>query len=194
MRILFYKPNPRNTGSAANFNYYNNTFSFGIVKQHSWSETAKTGSFTENRGAPLYDVTVKLSNIEVAGIINSLEKNVAFSGFHQSEKQTVQFSFKPYLKEENQIGFSLSVFKTIKETSEKASFVIGFTFPEAILVREFLQTVLRESFFINDKQKKDTTIENTQTEEKTTYPKRHLPKKGKEDIADPFAQSPVEIF
>ena len=51
--------------------------------------------------------------------------------------------FCPYMREGNQVGFSFSINKQDKEDStNKVGFIIGFTFPEARLLRHDLETFL----------------------------------------------------
>ena len=70
--IQFYKPNPKVTGSACSF-YLNRDGSLmaSMLKQDSWNDQRKTGSFSKNKGHETKSVIVKLSRIEIAGIIDS---------------------------------------------------------------------------------------------------------------------------
>lgn len=48
--IQFYKPNPRNSGSACSFyKTRDGAIMFSIIKQASWDDSKKTGSFQKNR-------------------------------------------------------------------------------------------------------------------------------------------------
>ena len=141
--IQFYKPNPRVTGSACSFWHSSEekcVFA-SMIKQDSWDDSRKTGSFSKNKGHAKNSVIIKFSMIEAAGIIDAIERNAASSGYHTSKKQIVRFNFSPYInKNKNeQVGFSFSMNKESKEDStEKSSFVIGLLFSEARHLKEYL--------------------------------------------------------
>ena len=146
--IQFYKPNPKNTGSACSFwSNYDGSIMASLIKQASWDAKAKKGSFAKNKDNPNKRVIVKLNPTEVGGLIDSIETNREFSNYHTSQNQTLQIKFTPYLRNREQGGFSFSVFKQDKQDStNKVSYVIGFTFPEARYLKEFLIYVLRKIF------------------------------------------------
>tara|TARA_R100000008_G_scaffold85599_1_gene75961 strand:+ start:837 stop:1394 length:558 start_codon:yes stop_codon:yes gene_type:complete len=142
--IQFYKPNAKNTGSACSF-WVNRDGSVmaSLIKQASWDSQRKIGSFSKNKENPKGRVITKLSRTEVGGILDSIESNREFSAYHSSQKQVVQMKFGPYMRGDSQVGFSYSVNKQDKEDSTfKASFVIGFTFPEARVLKHDLQNFL----------------------------------------------------
>lgn len=148
--IQFYKPNARSTGSACSFyKTRDGSLMVTLVKQASWNDAKKIGSFQKNTKDPNGNVKIKLSYIEAANILMAIENNIEFKQFHNSEKQSVQIRFAPYLDKETseQKGFSLAVYRSMKnDPNNKANFLIGFTFPEARLVKEFLTYIIRESF------------------------------------------------
>ena len=174
--IQFYKPNPKVTGSACSF-YLKSDGSLmaSMLKQDSWNDQRKTGSFSKNKGHETKSVMVKLSRIEIAGIIDSIESNREWSAYHRSKNQVVQLSFSPYIRGEEdvelgkvtvsnektelkgnltktqpkQIGFSLSINKQMAEDStKKGSFIIGFTFPESRLLKHTLEIFLDKTLKI----------------------------------------------
>lgn len=147
--ISFYKPNSKNTGTACSFTFNTKDQSVwgSLIKQSSWNETKKIGSFSENQNNPNKSVKIKFSLTEAAGIIDSIERNVEFSAYHTSEKQTTRIKICPYIKDEKQVGYSYSVNKEDKQNSEnKQSYLIGFYFNEARLVKEFLIHALNATF------------------------------------------------
>ena len=90
---------------------------------------------------------IKFSDLEVAGLIDAIERNAEYSGYHGSQKQIVKFNFKPYLKNDEQLGFSFSVNREDKEDStDKQNYLIGFYYPEAMRLKIYLQTILTESY------------------------------------------------
>ena len=152
--IQFYKPNPRLTGSACSF-WMNsdNTIMSSMIKQDSWDDKRKVGSFAANKDNPKGRVIVKLSPSEIGGIIDSLESNREFSTYHSSAKQTLQLKFCPYLDKQtsNQKGFSFAVNKQDKEDStNKVGFIIGFTFAEGRYLKEYLVYLLSKFFASDD--------------------------------------------
>ena len=147
--IQFYKPNPKVTGTACSF-WVNKDGSImtSMIKQDSWNEAKKQGSFLKNKDNPQKKVVSKLSRIEIAGIIDSIERNVEFKNFHSSQNQVLQIKFCPYLDKETQAqkGFSFSINKQDKEDStQRTGFIIGFSYPEARLLKHDLENFLTSS-------------------------------------------------
>lgn len=182
--IQFYKPNPRNSGSACSFyKTRDGAIMFSIIKQASWDDSKKTGSFQKNKTDPKGNVKVKLSLAEVAGILESIDKDSEFKEFHNSANQTTQIRFAPYLdKNTNERkGFSLSVSKQTKDSQDKLSFVIGLTFKEARLLREYLVYIIHDSFANPIKGKGDREEGEGQIETPET-PKAQAPKEQSDDL------------
>ena len=147
--ISFYKPNSKNTGTACSFTVNSKDASIwgSLIKQSSWNEAKKIGSFSENQNNPNKSVKVKFSLTEAAGILDAIERNTEFSAYHTSEKQTTRIKFCPYIREDKQVGFSYSVNKEDKQNSEnKQSYLIGFYFNEARLIKEFITYALNSTF------------------------------------------------
>ena len=147
--ISFYKPNSKNSGTACSFTVNPKDASIwgSLIKQSSWNEAKKIGSFSENQNNPNKSVKVKFSLTEAAGILDAIERGVEFSAYHTSEKQTTQIKFSPYIRDEKQVGFSYMVSKSDKQNSEnKQSYLIGFYFNEGRLLREFLSYSLNSIF------------------------------------------------
>lgn len=147
--ISFYKPNSKNTGTACSFSVNSkdgNVWS-SLIKQSSWNEGTKTGSFSDNKDNPQKSARIKFSQTEVAGLLETLDKNIEFSAYHSSDKQVTKIKFAPYIKDDKQVGFSYSVQKENKDNIEnKQSYLIGFYFSEARLLKEFLLYSLRDIF------------------------------------------------
>jgi hypothetical protein len=147
--ISFYKPNSKNTGTACSFsvNSKDNSVWGSLIKQSSWNDAKKIGSFSENQNNPSKSVKVKFSLTEAAGLLDALERNTEFSAYHTSEKQITKIKLAPYIRDEKQVGFSYSVNKEDKQNVEnKQSYLIGFYFNEARLLKEFLTYSLNSVF------------------------------------------------
>tara|TARA_Y100000588_G_scaffold24072_2_gene24118 strand:+ start:10618 stop:11181 length:564 start_codon:yes stop_codon:yes gene_type:complete len=150
--IHFYKPNAKVTGTACSFylNKKDNAFFTTLIKQDGWDSNRRIGSFKKNKDNPNKRVNVKFSAVEIASIIDAIKSNRKFTGYHGSN-QIARFTFGPYERDGKQIGFSFNVTKESKEDStSKASFLIGFTFPEGELLSQHLSYILQESFKITD--------------------------------------------
>lgn len=147
--ISFYKPNSKNTGTACSFsvNPKDGSIWSSLIKQSAWNDSTKTGSFLENKDNPQKSAKIKFSQAEAAGLLETLDKNIEFSAYHSSDKQVTKIKLSPYIKDNKQVGFSYSVQKENKDNIEnKQSFLLGFYFNEARLLREFLVHALQSIF------------------------------------------------
>ena len=147
--ISFYKPNSKNSGTACSFTVNPKDASIwgSLIKQSSWNEAKKIGSFSDNQNNPNKSVKIKFSLAEAAGILDAIEKNGEFSAYHTSEKQTTKIKLCPYIRDEKQVGYSYSVNKEDKQNSEnKQSYLIGFYFNEVRLLKQFISYALDATF------------------------------------------------
>ena len=171
MSLQFYKPNPKSTGTACSFwrNSEDNTFWVSLIKQDSWNSKTKTGSFSKNKDNPKKRAIVKFSDTEIAGFIDAIERNAEYSGYHSS-KQIVKFNFKPYVKNDEQLGFSFSVNREDKEDStDKQNYLIGFYYPEAMRLKIYLHTILTESYKASDQAYKNNSQKSAPESKKENY-------------------------
>lgn len=163
--INFYKPNSKKTGHACSFQYAKDgNFYFSFAKQT--GESSKTGSFKSKDRSNT--INGKLSVTEVCSIIDSIDSNREFSAFHKSAKQTLSMKFGPYVRNEEQIGYTFSVNRK-GESGESKGYLIGFNFGEAVQVREYLKTALQTVFA--------GQIEKSQQLNVNSKPKREEPVK-----------------
>lgn len=207
--IQFYKPNPKVSGTACSFWVTQNGDAMAsMIKQASWNDAKKTGSFSANKGNSQKNVITKLNATEIAGIIDSLESNREFSAFHKSQNQILQIRFSPYLEKEEQTvemgyfsgeatvknekatlsgnvsgvitkkvrpqkGFSLSINKQGKEDStDKSSFLIGFSFPEGRLLKEGLLNMLSNMKVPQAQEEQDKDAVEKKEENKKAPPQK----------------------
>ena len=155
--IQFYKPNAKVTGTACSF-WLNrdNSVMASMIKQASWNSDRKIGSFAKNKDNPKKRVIVKLSRLEVAAIMDSIQSNRELSTYHRSQNQVLQIKFCPYVRDEQQVGFSFSVNKQEKEDSTaRTGFIIGFTFPEAKLLSHDLGLFLDQTSHSQEDNRED---------------------------------------
>lgn len=178
--LQFYKPTQKNTGSACSFALAqdNQGVMLSFVRQKSWDASSGKGRFhtSKKKDGNMVDgeenaATVKLSRIEVAGVIDSIESNRKWDAFHQYNEKETSIHFGPYRKSRkndktnkweehgDQVGFSLSV---VKSKPKKSSFRIGFTFPEARLLRHELENFLSQTIkeFIREKKNTADAVED----------------------------------
>jgi hypothetical protein len=147
--IHFYKPNPKNTGTACSFwhNAKEGSFFGSFIKQDSWNAKTRTGSFSKNKGNPKKEVIIKFSPTEIAELIDCIERDSESSGYHESPKQVVRFNFKRYIRNEERVGFSWGANKEAKDDAvNKINFIIGFNFAEGALLKEHLRFMLHDSW------------------------------------------------
>ena len=111
------------------------------VKQHSWNQSRRTGSFSENAKNPEKSISIKLNEVEVGGLIHAIEKYTDFSAFHSYEDNKTAISFKPYTKKDGTNAFSFGV---TRNSANK--FGIGVEMSEAYGLREFLKFYLQELY------------------------------------------------
>ena len=209
MNLQFYKPNAKGTGTACSFwrDDRDNSFWASMIRQD--SATAKT--FGKNKDNPKKNVKTKFQAVEIAGIIDAIERNEEYKNYHRSQNQEISFFFKPYFKGEEteelgelvgevvgevevsnkksqlngnlngnlkgkisktkptQVGFSFSINRTdIEDTTDKQSYLIGFYYPEATLLKNYLQSILQDSFRVpfnkGSSEKKPAQSKNTKDE------------------------------
>jgi hypothetical protein len=166
--IHFYKPNPKNTGTACSFwhNSKEGSFFGSFIKQDSWNSKTRTGSFSKNKGNPQKEVIIKFSPTEMAELIDCIDRDVESSGYHESPKQVVRFNFKKYIFKEERRGFSWGATKEAKDDAvNKVSFIIGLTFAEGALLKEHLRFMLHDSWQKNaEEYERKQSVNNHQTD------------------------------
>ena len=156
----WYHPTPKCTGSACSFylNDSENSFFSSIIKQKTWDADRRRATFHKDNADER--VIVKFSCKEICALIDCMDRNVEYSGYHGSN-QIVRFRFGPYAKkvkqgdewtEGPQVGFSFTVNKESKEDStNKKNFAMGFDYPEAKELKIFLEYLVRRSFDLDRK-------------------------------------------
>lgn len=152
MPLHYYHPNKAVKGFAASFWYSDrdDCVFATIIKQSGWDDERQNGTFKASKNDPTKNVTIKLSFQEVAGILDTIERNRPFSKFHDTKEQTKGISFTLWnTPGENPVpkGYSFSITLTNKnDAANKLSFYIGFSFAEAREIREFLIFAMHKHF------------------------------------------------
>lgn len=148
--LSYYKPNSQNKGAAAQFQFgtKENDYGlyFGIVKQFSWNNNSKRGSFSENSKNPSKNKKIKFNNTEASAICRVLESsNDKWSTVHKSETKTTSISFSHYIKDGNKLGYGISI-----NEKDGESFMIGLNNDEGYLLKEFLKSYILFTFEKNN--------------------------------------------
>ncbi len=147
MIVQIYKPNPRNTGCAFSFDIGATGRSgepcvyVRAVRQFSWDNQKKTGSFSQNAKNPENSISIKLNEVEIGGFINAVENYKDFSAYHSYEENKTQISFKPWLREGRENAFSFGI---VRNSTNK--FGIGVEMSESYCLLEFLKFALQELY------------------------------------------------
>jgi hypothetical protein len=140
-RIEFYKPQKSGSGTCATFecntsleDQKKNGFYVNLLKQHSWDDSSKTGSFKENVNQPDKHKKVKLTDLEICNILYVIESNGTkkFSTVHKNGEKTTPIFFEPYIKDNAFIGYILKI----------DSVGIAFNLVESIKLREYIKLAL----------------------------------------------------
>ena len=182
--LQYYKPNSKNTGCGCSFKYSakDDCIFVNMIKQASWDEQTKRGSFAGNAQNPKASCSLKLSLTEAADLISAVRRNGEVSAFHDSAKQVTRIKFSPYVRPTKddpsktaQVGYSFSVSKESKENAQdKTSFLIGFTFGEGVRLESFLCFALAKSFekAIQEDYNRSAAIPPAATPKKEDAPKQ----------------------
>lgn len=142
-RIDFYKPQKNGNGTCATFEANSTSgdakkkgFYINILKQHSWDDASKTGSFKENVNNPEKHKKVKLTDLELCNILYVLESNgnKKFSTVHKNGQKVTPIFFEPYLKDSEFVGHILKI----------DGAAIAFNLIESIKLREYIKNSLRD--------------------------------------------------
>jgi hypothetical protein len=89
MQLAFHKPNSKNSGFLFGFKISENKeFFIEAIKQFSWNDETKNGSFKENAKSqdPSKKLSVKLTMFEAGEILNVINSSGAYSTVHVSNK------------------------------------------------------------------------------------------------------------
>lgn len=147
MIVKLYKPNPRNTGCAFSCDL-GSVVQTGepcvyvrAVRQYSWDQSKRTGSFAKNAKNPETSVSIKLNETEIGGLINAIENYTEFSAYHSFEDNKTQISFKPWERDGRPNAFSFGI---VRNSTNK--FGIGVEMSEAYCLLEFFRFSLQELY------------------------------------------------
>lgn len=187
MNLQFYKGNAKVTGTACSFQTKGTSLFVNFIKQHSWNEAKKLGSFRENAKNPEKTTVLKFNAVEAAGMVDAIDRNAEYKFYHTAPNSNAMGKFCPYLRDNAQIGFSFNATKEQKgDTVNKVSFLIGFTFAESVLVKTFLLEFIRNSFYPQD----DVTAPPPKEAQEEEAPKKQA--YNKIQLTQPVAQTAAQ--
>lgn len=173
MNLQFYKGNAKVTGTACSFQTKGPSLFVNFIKQHSWNEAKKLGSFRENAKNPEKTTVLKFNAVEAAGIVDAIDRNAEYKFYHTAPNSNAMGKFCPYIRDNSQIGFSFNATKEQKgDTVNKVSFLIGFTFAESVLVKTFLLEFIRNSFYPQEESSAPTPAPAPKQAQQEEYPPR----------------------
>ena len=145
-QVTYYKPNSFNKGSAAQFQYGLKAGDDGlyvsIVKQASWDDKVKKGSFSANSKDPTKNKKIKLNATEAGAIYQVLTSPTEkWSSVHKTADKITSLSFSHYVKDGTKLGYGFSV-------GEKAgeNFMLSLTNAEGVVLSFFLQEYIKNTF------------------------------------------------
>jgi hypothetical protein len=155
-----YHPTKSVKGFACSFWYSDrdNAVYATLIKQAGWDEKTQNGTFKDSLNDPNKKVNIKLSFVEVAAILDCIERNRPFSNYHDQDDFPKQISFTPWMSKaftdgegnahpasQNGYSFTITV-KNKQDTSQSNAFYIGLNFAEARYIREFLIHSMHKHF------------------------------------------------
>lgn len=152
--LSFYKPNKSNSGHAASFSSVNGNLFCSMIKQFSWDDQKRTGSFIGNKEDPSKNVSTKLSAAEAGSILNVIKNCTKFSTFHSSKDQTLNISFQPWINPGGELaGFGFLIDKKSKTDSTAGNkFNLTLTLGEAEVLGLFFQEYIKSTFMSSGEQ------------------------------------------
>lgn len=172
--ISIYKPNSKNTGHSMSVSFSpmelsekggrtvsskDACFFITMVKQSSWNQEKRIGSFKQDMKDPAKATTVKIDIFEAGGIINSFERMQNFDVFHSTPSSNSSISLTvndvKVVKPNGQTKF---FYFSIGKGSD-LKFSIPLSMEEAVVVRDFLKFGLtcafRSSISLQNKNKEE---------------------------------------
>jgi len=178
--LQYYKPNKSVKGSAASFSLNSkkgNVF-ISVIKQVSYNEERHIGGFKGGKQA-----NIQLDQFEIGALIDCIDSGRNFKGIHKSDKFTTTISFSEYIKEDKHLGYGLSIYRQGDNPDDKDSWLIGFKFGEAVVLKKWLEFALTHIFTADysvDKKKNDEYFKNKQDKPTTNEPVANEPAASEE--------------
>lgn len=105
MQLAFHKPNSKNSGFLFGFKTYQGGLYLEAIRQVSWNDQSKTGSFKENAKSkdPQKKIVIKMNATEAGGLLKTLGSQIPFSTVHKTNNgQTAISVYK--IKRNTKIG------------------------------------------------------------------------------------------
>ena len=142
----------------------------GAIQQHSWDESRKIGSFSENSKNPDKTINIKLGEFECGEIINSIQDRVEYTTFHKFDDNQTIIKFTPWDKtrkisklnpktksfEDSQVvvgAFGMTITRNGNQT-----FKISLEPGEVRVVEEYLKAFSCKNYLIQEKKQCQKTL------------------------------------
>ena len=141
--ITFYKPNSKNSGCGCSFNIgndqkSNSRFFINMIRQYSWDDKTKNGSFSANRDNPEHTLTAMFNEVECGEMLHAIWYRQTWKGYHTTDKGNTQIQLG-YDKEK---GFSLSM----KKSSQEKNLFISLSTGEIQVLRVILERAIVSAY------------------------------------------------
>lgn len=145
-QYTLYKPNSYNKGTASQFQYGlkpgDDGLYVSIVKQASWDDKTKKGSFAANAKDPSKNKRIKLNAAEAGAIYQVLTTTTEkWSSVHKTADKTTSLSFSHYVKDGVKMGYGFSVGEKGGE-----NFMLSITNAEGVVLSFFLEEYIKSTF------------------------------------------------
>lgn len=154
MQVAIYKPNKSNTGCACSFSYNNEdgTVWLNMIKQFSWDESTRNGSFSQNAKSEEKSIRLKFNEFECGSLIRAIDTWTPAKFFHTFKDNKTQISLTLWDKkdEAGTKAFGLSVTRNSSDT-----FKLALEYGEAIAVRILLESAIRRRLTFNATKKEN---------------------------------------
>jgi hypothetical protein len=145
--IKFYKPNSKNLGLAVQFKIgldkkEGYSIYFSGIKQASWNDQTKKGSFSQNAKDESKIFNIKFNEFEIASLIQLFESGDKWSVFHgfDNNKTSINFTITPTKQgDRNVCGFVI-----IRNSADE--FKGFFEISETILIKKYFEWYLNKLF------------------------------------------------
>lgn len=158
MKKAFFKANAKNTGAAliidTNINLAKDKKRIDtylkIVRQVSWDEKNKTGTFKDNMEKPGQFANISLSVDELASIIYAIDSKTKFSAYHAyNEKATTLNLIKTEYTDKNGVSNDYFVLNINQDPKNKDSAIsISLSMGEIQTLKILAQEVVRNSLYL----------------------------------------------
>ena len=178
IKKAFFKANAKNTGAAliidTNVNSKDSTridTYLKIVRQVSWDDKNKTGTFKDNMEKPGQFANISLSVDEMSSIIYAIDSKTKFSAYHAyNDKATTLNLIKKEYTDKDGVTSDYFILNINQDPKNKdAAISISLSMGEMQTIRVIAEEVVRNSLYAgSQKANSDSSGTGEQTRQSTT--------------------------